>query len=76
MGNDILLLSFVVAVFGGFASIRGTAIASLVFGTVEGMLIAVTNPLAAKTILIGLCCLFILVKKTGLFSSSMAVNRL
>jgi len=73
MGNDVLLLAFIVTILGGFGNVLGTFIASLLYGTIEGILIAATSPLIARTTLIGLCCIFILVKKTG-FSPIAKIN--
>lgn len=75
MGNDILLLSFIVTILGGFGNVRGIFIASLLYGTIEGILISATSPLIARTVLIGLCCVFILVNKTGFSPVSLIKNR-
>ena len=75
MGNDVLLLAFIVTIFGGFGNVRGTFIASLLYGTIEGILIFVTSPIVARTILIGLCCVFILIKRSGFFPITQVNNR-
>jgi branched-chain amino acid transport system permease protein len=67
MGHDPLLLSFIVVIIGGLGSIKGTVIAALIVGMVDGIISVFLSPTLSK-IIATLAVAFILVfRPQGLY---------
>lgn len=69
MGNQVLIICFVVVVIGGIGSIRGAFIAALLIGAVETLGQAVF-PQAAGVLVYVLMALILLWKPNGLFKAA------
>ena len=68
MGNQVLIICFVVVVIGGIGSIRGALLASLLIGVVDTFG-KVVFPQAAGVLIYVLMALFLLWKPKGLFAA-------
>lgn len=67
MGNDVILLSFIVVIIGGLGSLKGTLIAALVICSVEGMLAFTLSPTEAKTAIFIVMVFVLIFRPEGLF---------
>jgi len=67
MGNDVILLSFIVVIIGGLGSLKGTLFAALIICSVEGMLAFVLTPTEAKTAIFILMVIVLIFRPEGLF---------
>ncbi len=67
MGNDVILLSFIVVIIGGLGSLKGTLLAALIICSVEGMLAFVLTPTEAKTAIFILMVIVLIFRPEGLF---------
>ena len=68
MGNQVLIICFVVVVIGGIGSIRGALLASLLIGVVDTFG-KVVFPQAAGVLIYVLMALILLWKPKGLFAA-------
>jgi branched-chain amino acid transport system permease protein len=68
MGNQVLIICFVVVVIGGIGSIRGAMLAALLIGFVENFG-KVVFPQAAGVLVYVLMALILLWKPDGLFKA-------
>jgi branched-chain amino acid transport system permease protein len=69
MGNQVLIICFVVVVIGGIGSIRGALLAALLIGLVDTFG-KVVFPQAAGVLVYVLMALILLWKPHGLFKTS------
>lgn len=69
MGQDPLLLSFIVVIIGGLGSIRGTIVAALVIGLSDGIISVFFSPTLAKMLSTLLVAMVLVVKPEGLFGA-------
>ena len=67
MGNDVILLSFIVVIIGGLGSLGGTLIAALGICSVEGMLSAVLSPTKSKAAIFVIMIIILIIRPRGLF---------
>lgn len=67
MGNDVVLLSFIVVIVGGLGSLGGTLITALVLCALEGMLASVLTPTQAKAAIFVIMIVVLMVRPWGLF---------
>jgi branched-chain amino acid transport system permease protein len=68
MGQDPLLLSFVVVIIGGLGSLRGTVAAAFVIGLSDGLVSVFFSPTLAKIIATLLVALVLVFRPAGLFA--------
>jgi branched-chain amino acid transport system permease protein len=69
MGQDPLLLSFIVVVLGGLGSLRGTLVAALVIGLGDGVVSVFFSPTLAKILATLAVALVLVYRPTGLFGA-------
>jgi branched-chain amino acid transport system permease protein len=69
MGQDPLLLSFIVVIIGGLGSVRGTIVAALVIGMSDGIISVFFSPTLAKMLSTLLVAMVLVVKPEGLFGA-------
>ncbi|MEM1949759.1 MAG: branched-chain amino acid ABC transporter permease [Candidatus Caldarchaeum sp.] len=69
MGLDALLLSFIVVIVGGLGSLKGTFIAALIVGLLDGVVSVFFSPTLARIISSLLVAGVVLVRPKGLFGS-------
>ena len=67
MGNDPLLLSFIVVIIGGLGSLRGTVVAAVLIGLSDGVISVFFSPTLAKIIATLLVALVLVFRPQGLF---------
>lgn len=67
MGNDVVLLSFIVVIVGGLGSLGGTLITALVLCALEGVLASVLTPTQAKATIFVIMIVVLMVRPWGLF---------
>jgi branched-chain amino acid transport system permease protein len=72
MGQDALLLSFVVVILGGLGSLRGTLVAALLVGVSDGLISVFFSPTLAKIVATLLVVLVLAVRGRGLFGEDTA----
>ena len=72
MGQDALLLSFVVVILGGLGSLRGTLVAALLVGLSDGVISVLFSPTLAKIVATLLVALVLAVRGRGLFGEAAA----
>ena len=72
MGQDALLLSFVVVILGGLGSLRGTLVAALLVGLSDGLISVFFSPTLAKIVATLLVALVLAVRGRGLFGEATA----
>ena len=72
MGEDPLLLSFIVVIIGGLGSIRGTVVAALLIGLSDGIISVFFSPTLAKIIATLLVALVLVFRPQGLFGKKAA----
>jgi branched-chain amino acid transport system permease protein len=72
MGQDALLLSFVVVILGGLGSLRGTLVAALLVGLSDGVVSVLFSPTLAKIVATLLVALVLAVRGRGLFGEAAA----
>jgi len=68
MGQDPLLLSFVVVIIGGLGSLRGTVAAAFVIGLGDGLVSVFFSPTLAKIIATLFVALILVFRPAGLFA--------
>jgi branched-chain amino acid transport system permease protein len=68
MGNDVILLCFIVVIIGGLGSLKGTLIASLSLCSLEGVLASFLSPVQARAAIF-IVMIFVLIRRPrGLFA--------
>jgi branched-chain amino acid transport system permease protein len=72
MGQDALLLSFVVVILGGLGSLRGTLVAALLVGLSDGVISVLFSPTLAKIVATLLVALVLGLRGRGLFGEATA----
>jgi branched-chain amino acid transport system permease protein len=68
MGQDPLLLSFIVVIIGGLGSLRGTLVAAFVIGISDGVISVFFSPTLAKIIATLFVALVLVFRPAGLFA--------
>ena len=68
MGEPMMLRAFVIIVLGGFGSVSGAVVASLILGVVQALSVALLSSALSDAIMFGVLILLLLVKPTGLFA--------
>lgn len=68
MGNDVILLSFIVVIIGGLGSLKGTLIAALSLCSLEGVLASVLTPIQAKAAIFVIMIMVLIRRPKGLFT--------
>ncbi|MFI5325466.1 MAG: branched-chain amino acid ABC transporter permease [Candidatus Rokuibacteriota bacterium] len=72
MGQDVLLLSFVVVILGGLGSLRGTLVAALLVGLSDGVISVLLSPTLAKIVATLMVALVLALRGRGLFGEAAA----
>jgi branched-chain amino acid transport system permease protein len=67
MGNDVVLLAFIVVIIGGLGSLGGTLIAALGLTSIEGMMSAFLNPIQSKAAILVVMVVILMLRPRGLF---------
>jgi len=67
MGNDIVLLSFIVVVIGGLGSLKGTFITALALCAIEGVMASFLSPTQARVLTFLLMIVILMFKPSGIF---------
>jgi branched-chain amino acid transport system permease protein len=70
MGQDPLLLSFIVVIIGGLGSLRGTLVAALLIGLSDGIVSMFFSPTLAKMIATMLVAMVLVFRPQGLFGAA------
>jgi branched-chain amino acid transport system permease protein len=68
MGNDVILLSFIVVIIGGLGSLKGTLIAALSLCSLEGVLASVLSPTQARAAIFVVMIAVLIRRPKGLFT--------
>jgi branched-chain amino acid transport system permease protein len=68
MGNDVILLCFIVVIIGGLGSLKGTFIAALSLCALEGVLASVLSPIQARAAIFIVMIMVLIRRPQGLFS--------
>jgi branched-chain amino acid transport system permease protein len=66
MGNDVVLLSFIVVIVGGLGSLSGTLITALVLCALEGVLASTLTPTQAKAAIFVVMIVVLMIRPWGL----------
>jgi len=69
MGNDVILLCFIVVIVGGLGSLEGTLIAALLLSSVEGAMAAFLTPTEARAMIFIIMVAVLMLRPQGLFGS-------
>ncbi|PLP58463.1 branched-chain amino acid ABC transporter permease [Mesorhizobium loti] len=70
MGQDPLLLSFIVVIIGGLGSLRGTVVAALLIGLSDGIISMFFSPTLAKLIATLAVAMVLVFRPQGLFGTT------
>lgn len=70
MGQEPLLLSFIVVIIGGLGSLRGTVVAALLIGVADGVVSVFFSPTLAKIIATLAVALVLVFRPQGLFGTT------
>ena len=70
MGQDPLLMSFIVVIIGGLGSLRGTMVAALLIGLSDGIVSMFFSPTLARMIATLLVALVLVFRPQGLFGTA------
>ncbi|MGN6305132.1 MAG: ABC transporter permease subunit, partial [Mesorhizobium sp.] len=70
MGQDPLLLSFIVVIIGGLGSLRGTVVAAVLIGVSDGVVSMFFSPTLAKMIATLAVALVLVFRPQGLFGTT------
>ena len=70
MGQDPLLLSFIVVIIGGLGSLRGTVVAAVLIGLSDGIISVFFSPTLAKIIATLLVAMVLVFRPQGLFGQA------
>jgi len=68
MGNDIVLLCFIVVIVGGLGSLKGTLIAALSLCSLEGMMASILSPTQARAAIFVIMIIVLMRRPQGLFT--------
>lgn len=68
MGNDVILLCFIVVIVGGLGSLKGTLIAALSLCSLEGMMASVLSPTQARAAIFVIMVIVLMRRPQGLFT--------
>jgi len=68
MGEDVILLSFMVVIIGGLGSLKGTLVAALCLCSLEGVLAAVLSPTRARAAIFIIMAIILMYRPRGLFT--------
>jgi branched-chain amino acid transport system permease protein len=66
MGNDVVLLAFIVVIIGGLGSLAGTLVAALGLSSLEGVLSSVLTPIQSKAAILIVMIIILMVRPRGL----------
>ena len=69
MGLDALLISFIIVIIGGLGSLKGTLVAALIIGVIDGVVSVFFSPTLAKMISSSLVAIILILRPTGLFGA-------
>ena len=70
MGQDPLLLSFIVVIIGGLGSLRGTVVAAILIGLSDGIISVFFSPTLAKIIATLVVAMVLVFRPQGLFGTA------
>ncbi|TIV65838.1 MAG: branched-chain amino acid ABC transporter permease [Mesorhizobium sp.] len=70
MGQDPLLLSFIVVIIGGLGSLRGTVVAAILIGLSDGIISMFFSPTLAKIIATLVVAMVLVFRPQGLFGTA------
>ncbi|WP_192253657.1 branched-chain amino acid ABC transporter permease [Mesorhizobium silamurunense] len=70
MGQDPLLLSFIVVIIGGLGSLRGTVVAAILIGLADGIVSMFFSPTLAKIIATLVVAMVLVFRPQGLFGTT------
>ena len=70
MGQDPLLLSFIVVIIGGLGSLRGTVVAAILIGLSDGVISMFFSPTLAKIVATLAVALVLVFRPQGLFGAA------
>src|SRR5438552_4491918 len=70
MGQDPLLLSFIVVIIGGLGSLRGTVVAAILIGLSDGIVSMFFSPTLAKIIATLMVAMVLVFRPQGLFGTT------
>jgi branched-chain amino acid transport system permease protein len=70
MGQDPLLLSFIVVIIGGLGSLRGTLVAAVLIGLSDGIISMFFSPTLAKIIATLVVAMVLVFRPQGLFGTT------
>ncbi|WP_144377717.1 branched-chain amino acid ABC transporter permease [Mesorhizobium amorphae] len=70
MGQDPLLLSFIVVIIGGLGSLRGTVVAAMLIGLSDGIVSMFFSPTLAKLIATLVVAMVLVFRPQGLFGTA------
>lgn len=70
MGNQILLVAFIVVIVGGLGSLGGALIVALVMAAVEGGITAYITPVEAQISVLILMAIVVLIRPRGVFGKA------
>ena len=70
MGQDPLLLSFIVVIIGGLGSLRGTVVAAILIGLSDGIISMFFSPTLAKIIATLVVAMVLVFRPQGLFGTT------
>lgn len=68
MGNDVVLLAFIVVIVGGLGSLEGTLLAALSLSCFEGILAAVMSPIQSKAAILVVMIIILMIRPKGFFA--------
>lgn len=68
MGNDVILLSFIVVIIGGLGSLKGTLVAALSLCSLEGVMASVLSPTQARAAIFVIMIIVLMRRPQGLFT--------
>lgn len=72
MGLDALLMSFMVVIIGGLGSLKGTLVAAILIGVVDGVVSVFFSPTLAKIVASVVVAFVLVVRSGGLFGDAAA----
>lgn len=67
MGNDVVLLAFIVVIIGGLGSLAGTLVAALGLSSLEGVMSSVLTPIQSKAGILVVMIIILMFRPRGLF---------
>lgn len=67
MGNDVVLLAFIVVIIGGLGSLAGTLVAALGLSSLEGVMSSVLTPIQSKAAILVVMIIILMIRPRGLF---------